>query len=175
MLDGSLFALKYLPPNEESRSSGRQGNKKRPLSTSPTKSGAPCSGVPIKIGAPVLPPLKNAVVECAPDGGQFAGWELTGAAGLSEDESHGQAFRAMVAKDPDRSITLCDSGGEVVARHDPRPEQSSDTLVKAHWVKPLRCHSDAALWAGVLGSACAWVRAIRAASYPPTPRRRPVV
>ena len=27
MLDGSLFALKYLPPNEESRSSGRQGNK----------------------------------------------------------------------------------------------------------------------------------------------------
>ena len=73
---------------------------------------------------------KNAVVECAPDGGQFAGWELTGAAGLSEDESHGQAFRAMVAKDPDRSITLCDSGGEVVARHDPRPEQSSDTLVK---------------------------------------------
>ena len=41
MLDGSLFALKYLPPNEESRSSGRQGNKKRPLSTSPTKSGPP--------------------------------------------------------------------------------------------------------------------------------------
>ena len=31
------------------------------------------------------------VVECARDGGQFAGWELTGAAGLSEDESHGQA------------------------------------------------------------------------------------
>jgi hypothetical protein len=30
-------------------------------------------------------------VECARDGGQFAGWELTGAAGLSEDESHGQA------------------------------------------------------------------------------------
>jgi hypothetical protein len=25
-------------------------------------------------------------------------------------------FRAMVAKDPDRSITLCDSRGEVVAR-----------------------------------------------------------
>jgi hypothetical protein len=24
MLDGSLFALKYLPPNQESRSSGRQ-------------------------------------------------------------------------------------------------------------------------------------------------------
>ena len=30
-------------------------------------------------------------MECAPDGGQFAGWELTGTAGLSEDESHGQA------------------------------------------------------------------------------------
>jgi hypothetical protein len=29
--------------------------------------------------------------ECAPDGGQIRGWELTGAAGLSEDESHGQA------------------------------------------------------------------------------------
>ena len=31
------------------------------------------------------------MMECAPDGGQIAGWELTGAAGLSEDESHGQA------------------------------------------------------------------------------------
>jgi hypothetical protein len=30
-------------------------------------------------------------VECARDGGQLASWELTGAAGLSEDESHGQA------------------------------------------------------------------------------------
>jgi hypothetical protein len=30
-------------------------------------------------------------LECAPDGGQIAGWELTGVAGLSEDESHGQA------------------------------------------------------------------------------------
>ncbi|MGA2842483.1 MAG: hypothetical protein ABSG18_20410, partial [Steroidobacteraceae bacterium] len=32
-----------------------------------------------------------AQMECAPDGGQIAGWELTGATGLSEDESHGQA------------------------------------------------------------------------------------
>ena len=31
------------------------------------------------------------LLECAPDGGQIGGWELTGAAGLSEDESHGQA------------------------------------------------------------------------------------
>ena len=30
-------------------------------------------------------------MECARDGGQLASWELTGAAGLSEDESHGQA------------------------------------------------------------------------------------
>ena len=35
-------------------------------------------------------------------------------------------FRALVAKDPDRSITLCDSRGEVVVRHDPRPEPHSD-------------------------------------------------
>src|SRR5580693_4665240 len=57
MLDGSPFALKYLPPNEESRSSGRQGNKERPLSTPPTKVGPP---VPEshKNWAPVLPPLK---------------------------------------------------------------------------------------------------------------------
>ena len=31
----------------------------------------------------------------------------------------------MVAKDPHPSITLCDSRGEVVARHDPRPEQDA--------------------------------------------------
>jgi hypothetical protein len=29
-------------------------------------------------------------LECAPDGGQIAGWELTAATGLSEDGSHGQ-------------------------------------------------------------------------------------
>ena len=34
----------------------------------------------------------------------------------------------MVAKDPDRSFTLCDSWGEVVARHNPRPEQSAPDL-----------------------------------------------
>ena len=33
----------------------------------------------------------DADLECAPDSGQIAGWELTRAAGLSEDESHGQA------------------------------------------------------------------------------------
>ena len=35
--------------------------------------------------------LNDLGVECALDGGQLASWELTGAAGLSEDESHGQA------------------------------------------------------------------------------------
>jgi hypothetical protein len=30
-------------------------------------------------------------MECAPDGGHLADWELTGIAGLSEDGSHGQA------------------------------------------------------------------------------------
>lgn len=30
------------------------------------------------------------LVECAPNGGHLAGMELTKAAGLSEDESHGQ-------------------------------------------------------------------------------------
>ena len=44
----------------------------------------------------LMPPPKHCskktlFLECAPDGGQFPGWELTGAAGLSEDESHGQA------------------------------------------------------------------------------------
>ena len=42
-----------------------------------------------------------------------------------------ELFRAMVAKDHDRSITLCDSSrGEVVARHDPRPEQCADEIAQ---------------------------------------------
>ena len=41
-------------------------------------------------------------------------------------------YKALVAKNPDRVITLCDSSGRVVTRvvtrHDPRPEQiSSET------------------------------------------------
>jgi hypothetical protein len=32
-------------------------------------------------------------------------------------------YRALVAQDLDRLITLRDGGGRVVARHDPRPEQ----------------------------------------------------
>ena len=37
-------------------------------------------------------------------------------------------YSALVAKAPDRSITLCDSRGEVVARDNPRPEQSAPDL-----------------------------------------------
>ena len=32
-------------------------------------------------------------------------------------------YQALVAQDPHKAITLCDGGGGVVARHDPRPEQ----------------------------------------------------
>jgi hypothetical protein len=32
-------------------------------------------------------------------------------------------YRALVGQDPDRLITLGDGSGQVVARHDPRPEQ----------------------------------------------------
>jgi hypothetical protein len=39
-------------------------------------------------------------------------------------------FQALAAQDPDRVITLRDGSGRVVARHDLRTEQSSDTLVK---------------------------------------------
>jgi hypothetical protein len=39
-------------------------------------------------------------------------------------------YHTLVAQDPDRVITLRDDSGRVVARHDPRPEQSSDALVK---------------------------------------------
>jgi len=38
-----------------------------------------------------LPPKADIAVECAPSGGHLAGLELTRTAGLSEDESHGQA------------------------------------------------------------------------------------
>jgi hypothetical protein len=34
-------------------------------------------------------------------------------------------YQALVAQDPDRVITLCVGGGEVVARHDPRPEEDA--------------------------------------------------
>jgi hypothetical protein len=40
-------------------------------------------------------------------------------------------FRAMVAKGADRAITLCDSRGEVVARHDLRPEEDASEIRQA--------------------------------------------
>ena len=51
----------------------------------------PSTSLPPSSARPKNTPLKITRLECARDGGQFAGWELTGAAGLSEDESHGQA------------------------------------------------------------------------------------
>ena len=33
-----------------------------------------------------------------------------------------------MVKDPDRSIILCDGSGEVVARHDPRPEGAAEII-----------------------------------------------
>jgi hypothetical protein len=34
-------------------------------------------------------------------------------------------YEALVSQDPDRAITLCDTSGKVVTRHDPGTEQSS--------------------------------------------------
>src|SRR5215472_9831832 len=46
------------------------------------------------VGGPKRPRSElslSRTLECAHDGGQVVGWELTGAAGLSKDGSHGQA------------------------------------------------------------------------------------
>ena len=37
-------------------------------------------------------------------------------------------FLALMAQDPDRLITLRDGSGQVVARHDPRPEQGDPEI-----------------------------------------------
>ena len=37
-------------------------------------------------------------------------------------------YQALVAQDPDRLITLCDSSGRVLARHDPPPEQDDPEI-----------------------------------------------
>jgi hypothetical protein len=36
--------------------------------------------------------------------------------------------QALVVQKPDRVITLCDGGGEIVAHHDPLSEQRNDDL-----------------------------------------------
>jgi hypothetical protein len=38
-------------------------------------------------------------------------------------------YQALVAQDPDRVITLCDSVGGVVARHEPLPEEDAPEVV----------------------------------------------
>ena len=37
-------------------------------------------------------------------------------------------YQALVAQDPNRSITLCDERGRLIARHDPRPEQGAPEI-----------------------------------------------
>ena len=37
-------------------------------------------------------------------------------------------YQALMAQDPDRLITLRDSSGQVVTRHDPRPEQGDPEI-----------------------------------------------
>ena len=37
-------------------------------------------------------------------------------------------YQALAAQDPHRVITICDGGGTIVARHDPRPEQSAPEI-----------------------------------------------
>ena len=69
------------------------------------------------IATPV--PLGFSAVECAPDGGQFAGWELIEATELSEDESHGQTphsieFKRQIAQDFIAGETL----HALASRHD---------------------------------------------------------
>ena len=37
-------------------------------------------------------------------------------------------YQALVAQDADRVITLCDARGKLIARHDPRPEESAPEI-----------------------------------------------
>jgi hypothetical protein len=37
-------------------------------------------------------------------------------------------YKALVAQDPDRVITLCDGTGRIVARHEPLPEQRAENV-----------------------------------------------
>ena len=60
------------------------------------------------------------MVECAPDGGQFAGWELTGATGLSRMKAmakhriHSIEFKRQIAQDFIAGETL----HALASRHD---------------------------------------------------------
>jgi hypothetical protein len=38
-------------------------------------------------------------------------------------------YQALLTQDPDRVITLCDSGGRMVAPHDPRPKQRDPEIL----------------------------------------------
>jgi transposase len=69
-------------------------------------------------------------LECAPDGGHLAGLELTGTAGLSEDESHGQAPLLQ------HRIQTADCPGIPRRRDTPRSRDISRNLIRI-WVKKL--------------------------------------
>src|SRR5262245_54384046 len=72
----------------KSRDDQRPTTRARPVSATLTRSdGASASAKTRRSRGSKL----DADLECAPEGGQIAGWELTRAAGLSKDESHGQA------------------------------------------------------------------------------------
>src|ERR1700722_869137 len=63
-------------------------------------------------------------VECAPRGGHLAGLELTRTAGLSEDESHGQA------PFPQHRLQAADCPGIPRWRDTPRSRQTSRHLAQ---------------------------------------------
>jgi hypothetical protein len=59
------------------------------------------------------------------------GGDMTHAPSIDPERRHAERleiarklYQALVAQDPGRVITLCDGGGEVVAQHDRRPDQS---------------------------------------------------
>src|SRR6202035_1696453 len=57
------------------------------------------------LGQGLFDAILDRLVECAPDGGQFAGWELTGATGLSRMKAmakhriHSIEFKRQIAQD----------------------------------------------------------------------------
>jgi hypothetical protein len=76
------------PGTFKSRVDDHDPTRARPVSATPTRSDAASATARTRRSKESK---LDADVECAPNGGQIAGLELTVAAGLSEDESHGQA------------------------------------------------------------------------------------
>jgi hypothetical protein len=55
------------------------------------------------------------------------------------------AYDALVKQDADRVITLCDVRGRLIARHDPRPEQTGSEIASLRW--PQNSSPDGEHWA----------------------------